>query len=291
MIKQLLLLTILNSNIVYAEDKNIVMTPLDHAYVEATKNSKEAIFYNAFLTATIFIPTLDSPDEEKQTRAGDNDTISPIIIESDGDQYIMLFDSKERLVSWAQREVGFAALPGHAIVEMMGTDFHWALNVGTAHVKTFVPDEIKWIKGNLNTPEEKMVASGTQVLIGAPSKIPNGLIESLVKSLSSRNGEIKAAYLGQVHYVREGEKPHLALVLHTDINDKSIIEAISKDLAFSTKGFLGDDEYIDIMVNDGNGTALEITKAVKPFYKKSGWLKRMLTNKDRPREAASLSQV
>lgn len=270
MIKQLLLLTILNSNIVYAKDKNIVMTPLDHAYVEATKNSKEAVFYNAFLSATIFISTVDSPDEEKQTRtrAGDNDTISPIIIESDGDQYIMLFDSKERLASWAQREVGFTALAGHAIVEKMGTDFHWALNVGTAHVKTFVPDEIKWLKGNINVPEEKMVASGTQVLIGAPSQIPNGLIESLVKSLSSRNGEIKAAYLGQVHYVREGEQPHLALVLDTEINDQSIIEAISKDLAVSTKGFLGDDEYIDIMVNDGNGTALEITKAVKPFYEK-----------------------
>ncbi len=262
----------------YARDGSTNMTPLDQAYVEATKNNKESVFYNAFLSSTIFIPTINSPEEEKQSRAGDNDTISPVIIESDGEQYLMLFDSKERLASWAKREVGFAALPGHAVVEMMGPNFHWALNVGTEYTKTFVPDEIKWLKENLNDLEEKSVSSGTKVLIGAPAKIPNGLIESLTKSLSSRNSEVKAAYLGQVYYVREGEKPHLALVIDTEVKDKSIIEAISKDLAVSTKGFLGDDEYIDIMINDGSDTALEITKSVKPFYtRKSSWLKKMLT--------------
>ena len=278
MIKQLLLLTILISSIAYARESNTDMTPLDQAYVEATKNNKESVFYNEFLSSTIFIPTINSPEEEKHSRAGDDDTISPIIIESDGEKYLMLFDSKERLASWAQREVGFAALPGHAIVEMMGPDFHWALNVGTEYTKTFVPEEIEWLKGNLKNFEKQSVSSGTQVLIGAPAKIPDGLIESLTKSLSSRNNEVKSAYLGQVYYVQDGEKPHLALVIETEIKDKSIIEAISQDLAVSTKGFLGEDEYIDILVNDGNGTALEITKAVKPFYvRKSSWLKKVLT--------------
>ena len=278
MIKQLLLLTILISSIAYAKERKTDMTPLDQAYVEATKNNKESVFYNEFLSSTIFIPTINAPEEDKHRRAGDDDTISPIIIESDGGKYLMLFDSKERLESWAQREVGFAALPGHAIVEMMGPDFHWALNVGTEYTKTFVPEEIEWLKENLKNIEEKSVSSGTQVLIGAPAKIPDGLIQSLTKSLSSRNNEVKSAYLGQVYYVQDGEKPHLALVIETEIKDKSIIEAISQDLAVSTKGFLGEDEYIDILVNDGNGTALEITKAVKPFYvRKIGWLKKVLT--------------
>jgi hypothetical protein len=278
MTKQLLLLTILISSIAYARESNTDMTPLDQAYIEATKNSKESVFYNEFLNSTIFIPTINVPEEDKHSRAEDDDTISPIIIESNGEKYLMLFDSKERLASWAQREVGFAALPGHAIVEMMGPDFHWALNIGTEYTKTFVPDEIEWLKGNLKNIEEKSVSSGTQVLIGAPAKIPDGLIESLTKSLSSRNNEVKSAYLGQVYYVQDGEKPHLALVIETEIKDKSIIEAISQDLAVSTKGVLGEDEYIDILVNDGNGTALEITKAVKPFYvRKSSWLKKVLT--------------
>lgn len=243
------------------------MTPLDRAYVEATQGGKESVFYNAFLSSTIFIATVDAPAKEENRRTGENDKISPIIIESDGSTYLMLFDTKERLASWAQREVGFAAVPGHTIVEMMDTDFHWALNVGTEYMKTFVPEEIKWMKENLIKAQDESVPPGTQVIIGAPAKIPTGLIESLTENLKTRNSEVKAAYLGQVYYVREGEKPHLALVL--DVAAKgSTLEAICQDIAISTKGFLGESEYIDIMVKDGNGTAFEITKAVKPFYKK-----------------------
>lgn len=33
------------------------MTPLDRAYVEATQGGKESVFYNAFLSSTIFIAT------------------------------------------------------------------------------------------------------------------------------------------------------------------------------------------------------------------------------------------
>lgn len=247
------------------------MSPLDQAYVTGMETKQETVFYNAFLNATIFIATANAPTQEKEKRAGGQDTISPIIIESDGAKYIMLFDSKERLLSWAKREVGFAAIPGHAIVEMMSPEFHWALNVGTEHVKTFVPDEIKWLKQNLGHAKQQSVPAGTQVLIGAPAKIPIGLIESLKKNLSSRNREVKATYLGQVFYVRDGEKPHLALVVDIETKDKTVIDGIVKDLAISTKGHLGEGEYIDILTDEHNGTAVEIKKAVRPFYSKKWW--------------------
>jgi hypothetical protein len=246
------------------------MTPLDKALAEAIAGRNESVFYNAFLNAMLFIPTVDAPGHEQVRRAGKGESLSPVIIESEGLKYLMLFDSKERLAAWAQREIGFAALPGHAIVEMMGTEFHWALNVGTEHVKTFVPDEIRWLKENLGRAQEENVAAGTQVLVGAPAKIPAGLIASLQQGLSTRNQEVTAAYLGQVYYVKPGEKPHLALVIEVSTKDKAVIAAICKDLAIATKGLLAKDEYIDILVNDGTGTALEITKAVKPFHVKSG---------------------
>jgi hypothetical protein len=272
MTKYILFLTVLAPCIALSQESSNNMTPLDKAFIEAKNGGKESVFYNAFLSSTIFIPTVNPPEHEQNRRAGENDTISPIIIESNGQHYLMLFDTKERLASWAQREVGFAALPGHAIVEMMRTDLYWALNVGTENVKTFVPDEIKWLKENSGKFQQETVGAGTQVLIGAPKKIPDGLVDALKKNLSKRNTDVKAAYLGQVYYVKEGEKPHLALVFDLQTNDKSIIEAVSKDLAIATKGLLGEGEYIDIMVNNGNGTALEITKAVKPFYTKSSWL-------------------
>lgn len=244
------------------------MTSLDESYVTAMQTKQEAVFYDAFLKATIFIAIADSPTSESTTRAGSNETISPIVIESHGEKYIMLFDTRERLAAWAKREVGCAALPGHAIVEMMGTEFHWALNVGTDYMKTFVPDEIAWLKQNLTKAQAESVPAGTKVLIGAPAKVPSGLVEALLETISSRNPEVQSAYLGEVFYVRDGEKPHLALVIDVNTRDKVAINAICQDLAVSTKGLLGEGDDLDIMANDGNGTALEITKAVKPFYSK-----------------------
>lgn len=244
------------------------MTPLDSAYVAATNNKEQqSEFYNTFLNSELFIPTHSTPGKDQRRRADENESISPIFIESDGVQYLMLFDSKERLSAWAQREVGFVALPGHAIVEMMSSEFHWALNVGTEYVKTFAPDEIQWLKQTVaqSKGQEAKITAGTKVLIGAPATIPNGLIESLLKILP-RNSEVKSAYLGQVHYVKQGEVPHLALVLEMENLPQSTIEAIRNDLIIATKGFLGESEYIDIMVKEESGVSNEITKSVKPFY-------------------------
>lgn len=254
-----------------AQGENNYMSPLDSAYVAAMQNADEqSAFYNAFFNADLFIPTHTMPEADQQRRADDDESISPIFVESEGVQYLMLFDSKERLSAWAQREIGFVAIPGHAVVEMMNTDFHWVLNAGTKHMKKFVPDEIQWLKEIIaNSKGQKTsVAKGTNVLIGSPATIPEGLVESLSKNLA-RNNEVKRAFLGQVHYEAQGEKPHLALVLEADELQQSTIDAIRKDLATATKGFLGESEYIDIMFNNESGVASEITKMVKPFYELS----------------------
>lgn len=266
MIKNILILAIILPAYVLAEGNK--MTPLDSAYVSAHKSGEhQSAFYNTFLNAELFIPTHDAPQEDHEKRAGENETISPIFIESDGIHHLMLFDSKERMSSWAQRKVGFVALPGHAIVEMMDSKFHWVLNVGTEYVKTFVSDEIQWLKQNLakSKGQEQSMEAGTKILIGEPNNTPEGLIESLLNNVK-RNSEIKKAYLGQVHYDKEGEKPHLALVLNIQDIPESTINAIREDLAIATKGILGDSEYIDIMINNGSGVANEVTKVVKPFY-------------------------
>jgi len=251
-----------------AEGNKSKMTPLDSAYASAQKSEEhQSIFYNTFLNSELFIPTHDIPEKDQHKRAGENESISPIFIESEGVQYLMLFDSKERLSAWAQKEVGFVALPGHTVVEMMSQEIHWVLNAGTEYVKTFVPEEIQWLKQNLaeSKGQETKTAAGTSVFIGAPANIPKGLIESLLGTIK-RNSEIKKAYLGQVHYDKEGEAPHLALVINISNLPQATIEAIRKDLSTATKGFLGESEYIDIMVNDSSGVAKEVTKTVKPFY-------------------------
>lgn len=242
------------------------MTALDKALEAATKNrEKQSDYYNLFLNSEIFIPTLDLPLKEGRHRAGEGETIRPIILESEGQKYLMLFDTKERLSSWAKREVGFSAVRGHVVVEMMSADIPWALNVGTDHVKIFVSDEIKWLKENAAKATEEKLAKGTAVLVGMPASIPAGLLESLIKTLQ-RNPEVIEAYLAQVHYVKEGEKPHLALVLRIDPTPAATLEAIRKDLATASRSFLGQNEFIDIFVDEGGGLESKVIKAVRPFY-------------------------
>jgi hypothetical protein len=243
------------------------MTALDKALEAATKNpEKQSDYYNLFLNSEIFVPTHDLPLKESRNRAGEGEAIRPIIIESEGKKYLMLFDSKERLSSWAKRDVGFAVVRGHVVVEMMSADIQWALNVGTDHVKIFVSDEIKWLKENAAKVTEEKLAKGTTVRVGAPASIRAGLVESLIKTLQ-QNPEVIEAYLAQVHFEKEGEKPHLALVLRIDPTPTLTQEAIRKDLATAGRPFLAQNEFIDIFVDDGQSIVVsEVTKAVRPFY-------------------------
>jgi len=245
------------------------MTELDAAFEAAAKNpEKQSEYYDLFLNSEIFMPTHDVPSEDRRRRAGENETITPVIVESEGKSYLMLFDNRERLSAWAKREIGFTAMPGHVIVEMMNPDIHWALNVGTDHVKVFVPEEIRWLKESVSRAKKASLSKGTTVLVGAPAKIPAGLVEAMTRNLE-RNPEVTEAYLGQVHYVKEGDVPHLALVLRTSALPPSVIDAIRKDLATASRGYLGKDQYIDIFVDDGDdgkGVGAEVTKSVKPFY-------------------------
>jgi hypothetical protein len=241
-------------------------TALDKALDAATKSrEKQSEYYNLFLNSEIFIPTHDLPLKESRDRAGTDETIRPIIIESEGKKYLMLFDTRERLSSWAKREVGVAVVPGHVVLEMMSADIQWALNPGTDHVKIFFPEEIKWLKENVAKSAEQKLAKGTTVQIGAPPNIPAGLVEPLIQTLL-RNPEVIEAYLAQVHYVKEGEKPHLALVLRIDATPAMTLETIRKDLATACRPFLDQNEFVDIFVDEGRGLGSDVTKAVIPFY-------------------------
>jgi hypothetical protein len=67
-------------------------------------------------------------------------------MESDGNDYLMLFDTRERLTAWSETEVTCVEVPGHVLAATSMPPLHWALNVGTDYSKQFVPDEIAWLR-------------------------------------------------------------------------------------------------------------------------------------------------
>ena len=126
------------------------MTELDQALETLRQDSNDgrnqSNYYDLFLNTTFFVPKLD---ERETIEAGGEiaeGQMLPIIIESEGNDYLMLFDSRERMNAWAEAEVDSVEVPGYVLAATTMPPLHWALNVGTPYAKQFLPDEIAWLR-------------------------------------------------------------------------------------------------------------------------------------------------
>jgi len=111
--------------------------------MEDSRNQSQ--FYDLFLNSNFFIPVLDEPGTGEE-EPGPKGHAVPLIIEAEGNDYLMLFDTEERLRNWAQAEVSFVVVPGHVMAATSVPPLHWALNVGSEVSKQFLPEEIAWLK-------------------------------------------------------------------------------------------------------------------------------------------------
>jgi len=125
------------------------MTALDQALLtlreagdDARRQSK---YYDIFLNTTFCVPTLDQP-ETGGAAAVEEEQVLPLVIESDGNDYLMLFDTEERLKSWAAADATWVGVPGYVLAATTMPPLRWALNVGTQYSKQFLPDEIAWLR-------------------------------------------------------------------------------------------------------------------------------------------------
>ena len=126
------------------------MTELDQALEILRENMDDAKgqskFYDLFLNTSFFVPTLDQQELEGEAPQLQEGQVLPLIIESEGNDYLMLFDTKERLQAWTNAEVKWVDVPGHVLAATTMPPLHWAMNVGTDFSKQFLPDEIAWLK-------------------------------------------------------------------------------------------------------------------------------------------------
>ena len=248
------------------------MTDLDRALTTAQKDQRKSDgFYNLFLNMDVFIPTHDhaTTNLSSMRRTTEGETFSPIVIENEGIPFLPIFSSLERLQSWAQgQEITYVQMPTHALLRSsLDPKLHLALNVGTPYFKDFVPEEMNWLRQAFEDqkPSAFNVPAGTQVLVGAPANIPDGLIDSLV-TCCKRNTEINTAYLGQVYFQMEGEVPQLFLVLKIDDAGLEYMTSINEDIGVAVRGHLPDGQSLSMQLYDGTGISSDVVKTIKPFY-------------------------
>jgi len=125
------------------------MTDIDQALESLRANpddrKAQAGFYDLFLNSSFFVPTANEMVEVDEKGSHENIEV-PLIVESEGTDYLVFFDQKKRLDDWAEKVAPSVQLPGHVLAEMTPAGLHWAMNVGTDYNKQFAPDEIAWLK-------------------------------------------------------------------------------------------------------------------------------------------------
>ena len=121
------------------------MTELDLALEKYMEDEEEqqAQYYDLVLNTDFYIPISESVANDAEVS---EESATPLVFESDGKSYLMLFDTEKRLIDWAQQSIPFVVVTGFQIAELTTQDLHWAINIGSRFAKEFVPDEINWLK-------------------------------------------------------------------------------------------------------------------------------------------------
>lgn len=101
-------------------------------------------FYDIFLNTTFCVPAMEQGEPgDKDAEEGE---LLPLIIEADGNDYLMIFDREDRLQGWAGENLKWVGVPGHVLAATTMPPLHIAMNVGTEFSKQFLPDEIAWLR-------------------------------------------------------------------------------------------------------------------------------------------------
>ena len=122
---------------------------LDQALVALRQDmanpKSQSKFYDIFLNTDFLVPTLDPEELEGAAELAEGESL-PLIIEADGHDYLMIFDSEDRLKGWAGEKAKWVPVPGHVLAATTMPPLHMAMNVGTEYSKQFHPDEIAWLR-------------------------------------------------------------------------------------------------------------------------------------------------
>lgn len=151
------------------------MTELDKALVifrqDMTDPKNQSRFFDLFLNTAFHLPIVDESAEERTAAGRQDGEVMPLVITAEDKDYLMLFDSVERLHAWAESDVKCMQVPGFALAKLSQPPLHWALNVGTDYSKVFLPEEITWLREVVERCDAEAAAKAAQA---AGHPVPEG---------------------------------------------------------------------------------------------------------------------
>jgi hypothetical protein len=129
------------------------MTELDRliaaAYASEGKQDDVNKVYMAFLRSALFIPVEKMSPEKKLALGPDDEPFRPLFANVDDNYFMLVFDSLERLHTWAGDQmdlIEYVQIAGQDIVAGLSDQVFLGLNLGETYYKEFSPEEVQHLK-------------------------------------------------------------------------------------------------------------------------------------------------
>ncbi len=163
----------------------------------------------------------------------DGDSITPELFNVQGQQYVLVFDTADRLAEFVGNIAPFAATSGRGLCALLeGQGAGLALNPDVAPSAMLIPaDAVDWLARTLAEGPEETSAQISEV--GAPQDVPQDLLLGLDRKLATAGGLARAAYLVSVSYEDGGRGHMLAFLDAIEAAQPALASAVSEALTFS----------------------------------------------------------
>lgn len=243
-------------------------TELDKALAFVQENPDEIhVFYNTFLNSVLYLPTHDTPEEDDKDESPSEKQLRPIFAQSGDTLFLMMFDSLERLSAWAEKNMGYVGLEGHAILDMMDPKFQWYLNYGSENGRVFGSKEIAWLKAavqkSVQSPQSLEIDEN--VILEGPGEVPEVLLEAL-HGVANEHVAVREAALGTFYMPDKMNQPDLALAIRTDSMEAAQREVLLDAFTKAARSILSESDEFWIFIAGETAHADRLLAAVDPLY-------------------------
>lgn len=177
-------------------------TPLDRAHAAMESDGSEAArlrFYETLAAAELFL-LLEG--------AVEGDSVVPQAFDVEGQAFVLVFDTEQRLSEFASETADYVALSGRALAEMLaeqGLGLGLNLEVGSSAM-LLPPEAMTWLTDALADDPEHVEARPRE--FHAPQGLPEAFLQALDARLAAAEGLAEQAYLVGVTY-EDGARSHL----------------------------------------------------------------------------------
>jgi hypothetical protein len=129
------------------------MTELDKliaaAYASEGKQDDVNKVYLNFLRSGLLIPVEKLPEGKVIDADSDEEPFKPLFANVDGNYFMLVFDTVERLRDWAADQmdlIDYVEISGRDIIAGLNDQVFLGLNLGAKFYKEFSPDEVLQLK-------------------------------------------------------------------------------------------------------------------------------------------------